>query len=536
MKLEPPVLELSMDQLEAIVQHAKQLGLPQEEHAALLALMESYAYLVTEIGDRETTIERLRELLFGAKTESRKNVQRRLGKHPEQSSKPNEQGKRKGHGRKGAKAYTGARKVKTTHPSLKEGGPCPQPGCTGKLYAWMPERLVRFRGSAPFQATVYEQERLRCNLCQEIFTTPAPEGVGEKKFDETVPSGLAVLHYDSGLPLNRLEKLQQMLGMPLPASVQWELLRDAAKPAAPVYRELIRQAAQSSVLYNDDTPMKILAYLVDQRKRKERGEKPPERTGMFTSGIVAESPEGRRICLYFTGIKHAGENLKRVLEERAKDLDPPIQMCDGLDRNLPAEIKTILSNCLTHGRRRFVDVLTKFPEQVEHVVDELAIVYRNDRRAKTEGMTPAERLRLHQEESGPVMERLKAWMEALLKDKVVEPNSSLGKAIGYMVRRWEPLTLFLRVPGAPLDNSVTERMLKRSIIHRKNSLFYKTQNGADVGDLFMSLIGTAKMAGADPFDYLNQLQRHADEVWAAPSDWMPWNYRATIERVAATAG
>ena len=57
-----------------------------------------------------------------------------------------------------------------------------------------------------------------------------------------------------------------------------------------------------------------------------------------------------------------------------------------------------------------------------------------------------------------------------------------------MLNHWEKLTRFLHVPGAPLDNSIRERALKKAILHRKNALFYKTQRGARVGDMYMSLI------------------------------------------------
>ena len=203
-------------------------------------------------------------------------------------------------------------------------------------------------------------------------------------------------------------------------------------------------------------------------------------------------------------------------------------MCDGLDRNMPGEMKTIVSNCLAHARRKHADVMESFPEQVEHVIEELSLVYKHDAQAKSQGMSAEQRLRLHQERSGPVMERLKTWMEGLLADNKVEPNSSLGNALAYALKRWEKLTLFLRRPGAPLDNNLTERMLKRAILHRKGSLFYKTANGARVGDLYMSLIATAKLAKADPFDYLNVLQRRAEEVAANPAEWMPWNYRQSL--------
>ena len=115
----------------------------------------------------------------------------------------------------------------------------------------------------------------------------------------------------------------------------------------------------------------------------------------------------------------------------------------------------------------------------------------------------------------------------------MEPISGLGTAIGYLRKHWEPLTRFLHVPGAPLDNNVCERALNKAILHRKNALFYKTLNGAHVGDVFMSIIHTAELNGVEPFDYLVALLRHHREVERAPADWMPWNYRDALARLAA---
>ena len=133
------------------------------------------------------------------------------------------------------------------------------------------------------------------------------------------------------------------------------------------------------------------------------------------------------------------------------------------------------------------------------------------------------------------MKNLKEWMEAQLAEHKVEPNSGLGKAIQYMLRHWMPLTLFLREAGAPVDNNLVERALKKAILHRKNSLFYKTEKGAEVGDLFMSLIHTCELNGVHSFDYLTELLRHAEELKRRPSEWMPWNYRDTLEQMATAA-
>jgi transposase len=224
-----------------------------------------------------------------------------------------------------------------------------------------------------------------------------------------------------------------------------------------------------------------------------------------------------------------------VLAERAKGLAPPIQMCDALSRNLPKlpeKLEILLGNCNAHARRRFVQVTPNFPQECQFVLESLRDVYRYDAEAEERGLTPEERLRFHQEHSQPVMDALQAWFLAQFAEKKVEPNSGLGEAIRYCLKRWDRLTLFLREPSAPLDSNLVERALKKCILHRKNSLFYKTENGAEVGDLFMSLIHTCELNDANPFDYLTELQKHAAELAKNPAVWMPWNYRAD----AAAAG
>ena len=431
-----------------------------------------------------------------------------------------------GHGRNGAGDYRNPRRVTVSHESLKHGDKCP--GCLkGKVYEQQePRRLVRIVGQAPLTATVYDLQRLRCNLCGEVYSAGAPEGVGEDKYDESAAAMIAQLKYGTGMPFYRLEDLEKNLGIPLPASTQWEIVEEAAELVKPARDELIREAAQGEVLHNDDTSMKVLAL------RRAIAEEAGERTGIFTSGVVSTA-EGRKIALFFTGRQHAGENLADVLKRRAAELPMPIQMSDALSRNAPKPIKLLVAHCLAHGRRQFVQITPNFPEPCRHVLEALGEVYHQDRLARERGLSRVERLHLHQQYSQPVMKDLHQWLDAQLKENKVEPNSGLGKAIGYMLRHWQALTLFLREPGAPLDNNLVERALKKAILHRKNSLFYKTLNGADVGDLYMSLIHTCELNDVNPFDYLTELQRHTEDLAAKPAEWMPWNFRETLQRIVS---
>jgi hypothetical protein len=386
-----------------------------------------------------------------------------------------------------------------------------------------PKVLVRIVGQAPLTATIYSLERLRCGACGQVFTAEEPEDVGPEKYDETAAAMIAQLKYGSGIPFYRLERLEDQLGIPLPASTQWEIVEEAAEVIKPARDELIRQAAQGEVLHNDDTGMRVL------KLEREPGEK---RTGVFTSGIVSTAA-GRKIALYFTGRQHAGENIADVLKQRAAEAGPAIQMSDALSWNapkLPDGVELLVAHCLAHGRRQVVEVAQNFPVECRHILQQLGEVYRNDTQARDANLAAEERLRFHQEHSRPVMDKLHGWLEAQFAERKVEPNSGLGKAITYLLRHWKALTLFLRQAGAPLDNNLCERALKRAVLHRKNALFYRTLNGAQVGDLFMSLIHTCELCGADSFHYLTELQRHAGELAASPAEWMPWNYREMLAR------
>lgn len=534
-QLPPPELM----ELVAIVERTQCGALSAEEHAKLKTAITTLTFLMEELRKKQASLARLRGMLFGAPTEKTRAV---LEAPPQSTPSPNRAGendaepraKAPGHGRHGAAAYTGADTVSVPHPALQGGQACP--GCEkGRVYAMTePSVLVRITGVAPLGATLYECDRLRCNLCGEIYTAAAPEGVGTQKYDATATSMIGLLKYGTGLPFNRIETLQAGMRIPLPAATQWDLVKAAAEQLAPVHEALIAQAAQGAVLYNDDTTMKVLQLTREQRAAALAEDADEARSGIFTSAILATG-EGHKIALFCTGVRHAGENLAAVLKRRLAQLPAPIQMCDGLAHNAPSDFETLLANCISHARRKYVEVADSFPEEVRFVLETLREVYKTDAAAHRQDLSAQARLELHQAESGPRMAALEQWMKTQFDQRLVEPNSSLGQAILYMQNRWSELTLFLREPGAPLDNNVCERALKKAILHRKNALFYRTLNGARVGDIFMSLIHTAELNQAGPFDYLVALLRHAEQVREKPAHWLPWNYLTALERNTAGA-
>ncbi|RLC11085.1 MAG: IS66 family transposase [Deltaproteobacteria bacterium] len=517
----PERIDLDLKQVDALLMRVESGTLQDGDYKIIKAMVETIHLLSQSVDKKAASIRRLLRMLFGDRTEKLENV---LKNKPSKNkdvlkNSPHKNDKPKGHGRKKAADYTGAEKIDVPHADLKPGDICP--GCLkGKVYEMkVPEVVVRVTGKAPLDATVYRMQKLCCNLCGEIFKATAPDGVGDEKYDAESGAMIALLKYGSGMPFNRIEQLQGSLGVPLAASTQWEIVDQIADRIYPVYPELNYQAAQGDVVYNDDTTMKILELM------KENDEKDSsERKGIFTTGILSTT-NNRKIALFYTGRQHAGENMADLLKHRQAHLPLPVQMCDALSRNTSEAFKTILANCLAHGRRKFVEVAVNFPEQCQYVLDTLAEVYKNDTIAKDRKLTPGQRLSFHQRSSSRLMKDLKNWLDEQLDQKKVEPNSSLGQAITYMLKHWKPLTAFLRIRNAPLDNNICERALKKAILHRKNALFYKTEHGAKVGDLFMSLIHTCNLAKVNPFDYLTALQKHSSELAKHPGRWMPWNYQ-----------
>lgn len=537
MKAEAQFIELRLTEAEraAFLERVRSVVGP-EDYCLIEGMAHALPRLI-ELIEQTPSMPKLRHLVFGPRTEKTRQVvppaqamasttsdstTAATSIQPDSTTTAAPKSKAKGHGRTKARDYTGAHCVSVPHPHLHDGAACPLCLDQGTLHKQKTAAVIlRIEGAAPISATGYELERLRCDACGAVFTAPSPPEAGTEKFAPSVGPTVALLRYGSGMPHYRLAKLQKIVGVPMPASTQWEVMQPLAQQAQPILEELITQAAQSPLVHHDDTPMRIL----DLRRPGSPtvAQMDPQRTGTFTTNVLAYIEE-RPVALYFTGWKHAGENLADVLSRRAASLPPPIQMCDALSRNFSPQIESMLALCLSHGRREFVAVAEDFPPECRHVLEALGEVYRVDAEAKDQAMTPEQRLVHHQTHSQPVMERLQAWMREQLDAKLVEPNSGLGQAIGYMLRHWEPLTLFLRQAGAPLDNNICERALKMAILHRKNSLSYKTLNGARTGDLFMSLIHTCQLNGVNPFDYLLAIAKHAEAVKLIPKAWLPWNY------------
>lgn len=164
--------------------------------------------------------------------------------------------------------------------------------------------------------------------------------------------------------------------MPLPASTQWQLISELAGAAIPVFQAVENIAANSGLIHNDDTYVKIIDVIHHDRTTPDTA-----RTGMFTTGILARTDD-RDIALFYNGTRHAGENLERLLKKRSPDQPNAIQMCDALSRNTPSSFETILCNCLSHGFRKFNDLKDFYPKPCIYVMGLISDVYDFDDQTK----------------------------------------------------------------------------------------------------------------------------------------------------------
>lgn len=568
----PEDLNLSPEQGDALIERLERDACTPEDRQILAHVLRLYFWLIFALQESKLSLKRLRIILFGKPKNSkrRKRVpdadgdlgtcsagQAGEGSNGDASeasgaatAEPSEAGEsndecgeestRRGHGRLGADTYMGAESVECRHEALAPGDRCPLCGY-GTLYQLPPSRPIRIDGHAALSAIRYELERLRCSACGEVFAAKAPAQAGTSKYNASARAAIVMNRYFLGVPFYRLEAYQALVGVPVPDATQWDQVEHVADCAYMVFEYLVYLAAQGQLIYQDDTPVRILSLIQENAQLQQRQEstrhdtESSERTGMQSTALVVKA-DGHTICLYFSGRNHAGENLRALLEQRREGLDKPLVMSDALSRNEVAsgvgsvsdEAGLIRCHCLAHARRKFSDIEETFPDACQEVIGVLKQVFDHEEAAQKAHLSDAERLAHHQTYSEPILKTLETWMQKQFQEREVEPNSSLGKAFTYMLSHWTTLTQFLRVPAAPLDNNTAERALKLIIRQRKNSLFYHNDFSAYVGSLLTSLIATCIQAGVNAMAYFVALQENHSAVFANPAEWLPWTFQATL--------
>jgi len=411
---QPEDVQLSREEGEALIERIERNALSAEDRRILVKVLTFYFWLVFALREAKLSLKRLKALVFGEKPKKPKppssggtasggsETQTRAsqgGQSPASASPAAEKPPRPGHGRQGADVYRAAQTVGCRHEELAVGERCPACG-RGQLYRLPPGVEMRLDGNALLSAVRYELEKLRCSACGQIFTASVPAATGTEKYSARARAVLALARYYLGVPWYRLEGFQALVGVPVPDATQWDQTEIVGDSAYPIFKYLERMAAQGEVIFQDDTPQRVLALIEENQQaaaqaRANGASEAAARTGMQTTALIVQVGE-RRICLYYTGRRHAGENLEALLTQREPQRDKPLVMSDALSSNNAEEAGLIRCHCLAHGRRKFSELAEDFPAESAVVVEALKAVYDHDEEARDKQLSAQERLAYHQ--------------------------------------------------------------------------------------------------------------------------------------------
>ena len=313
---------------------------------------------------------------------------------------------------------------------LAKGDVCPACG-KGKLYKYEPAVTVRISGNSPLTSTKHIREKLRCNGCLQYFSAPLPkevieDGGEDNLYTYSARAIMAIYRYFGGMPLHRQESINHLLGVPVNASTILDQVEKVSDAGNVIFNHLKKLASDSLSYQLDDTTNRIIDAGKEMIPDRKTG-KPKERSGVYTSGLIAES-DCKKIVLFNTNIGHAGEFIDEILKNRNANAPPPVIMSDALSWNRPSVIKKYhLTLCNAHARREFYDLYDHFPDKVEWLLKKYRLIWENE--DKCVKNSPEQRLTYHHEYSLPVMTEIKTWCETMLETIEVEANSALGKAI-----------------------------------------------------------------------------------------------------------
>lgn len=533
----PKIIKITPEQLLQFTEAIRASNLDPVIGEMLIDNISGNRWLVNALEKGQLSIQKLRKL-FNITTESFENRRKQRNVSPGTSPATSEEvlptisndtsttmpeatQKTKGHGRLRADAYQGATVIDIDLPDLKPGDSCPEDYCDGRLYEMSdPGVMIQVTGNPIAQATRYNLQKLRCSVCEMIFTASLPEGVEDVKYTVSLIAMLMIHKYFMSVPLYRQETLQNYLGVPLPASTQWELMAAQEDVLEALYHAFEQDAANGKGISIDDTSAKIMEQIVNNKKAEKKSDK----KGCYTTGIVSVHDD-HMSYVFVTDNQTAGKSAAPFLKLRDPKLPTPYLMCDAMTANIPENISKdlyILCYCLVHARRQFYELPDGYDDLAERVMGLIGKIYDNE--SQTKGMMGQERLVFHQQHTTPIMEELRIYLTA--QQKELEPNGVAGAAIEYILKRWTEFTHFLRYPNIPLDNNLTERALKLIIQVRKSAMFYKTLKSAKIASYIQTALYSAAQNDVNPYEYMTAILKHKEAVIKDPSCWLPWCYKA----------
>jgi transposase len=462
---------------------------------------------------------------------------------------PEEKKKPTGHGRHGVDAFVNAEHF---HHQLSPGiigtvcEDCGPVRGAGRMSHYREKVIIRIVGQPLLGAQVHHYQQARCRICGKIIRAAGPpevlEGIGSSyiTYDWSACAMLMVMHYFAGAPFKRLESLHNGWGVPMPDANQWSMVDACSDLLCPLHKAIEHHGIQNALtLRIDDTGSMVISLRrqiqAEIAALEGIGESTKDvRTGINATGVYFETHDDAVIMLFYTGRHHAGEIIDQLIKHRQSSKPKIAKVTDGASKNFvhDQEDRLIEATCNVHAFLKFRAIKDKYPAEYATAGEVYKQVFDNDDEAKARGLTPTERMHYHRKHSKPLMEKLKAMCKEKITSKLVEPSSLLWEPLTFIINQWERLTKFYQEPNIPLDTNLVEQGLIIPVRYLAGSFNYKNQNGADVGDLCMSLVATARANDVEPVAYLTDCLRNHQDLAKRPEYYLPWVYRERIRERA----
>jgi len=407
--------------------------------------------------------------------------------------------------------------------------------CNSKMHKTTSKKRTVIFATPIMSVETSEIEVCRCLNCDTKATAPYPEKLDDTfgKYHYSMVAVLASLRYLYGMPSKRFEELSENQGYKISDATSWDLFELAANKVKPFYNNMMHYAKENMKTVSIDDTSNLIIMLQRDIAAQIKNASPEDtiRTGIHTTCSVVDTDEGA-LTFFNSGLHHAGEILAKTIEKTTNE-EKIVVMADALSANFSKIEKDAvdIAKCNSHSFRRFKENSDLFIELIP-LIEKYATVFKNEKHCKNSDITGEARLQYHRNNSLPVMESIKKYIEGEFENKNVEPNSKLGKDVfKYFLNHYEELIAFCRIKNAPLENNTCERMIKCIVKHRKNSLFFRTQVGANVGDILGSILITAKQHGLNAPYYLEMLLTHSEKWRKDFKSFLPWNFTETINKI-----
>ena len=391
-----------------------------------------------------------------------------------------------------------------THHVTDEAAECPKCGGTADAPVGDGKRTTIFEYvPGYFVRQEHMQEKRACRCGQYIATAePPPRALDKSQYGPGFIAHLCVMKCADSIPLHRLAKQYQRLGIPMARSTLTDLFHRAGEKLEPLWKRLLAIIASSEIVQADETSLKM------QRPNK-RG---------FVWTFLAED-----LIAYRFSDSRSGDTPLQILGGTKGTL--VIDGYTGYNRVTDVDGRE-RAGCLAHVRRKIFDALPTAPESARRGLELILDVYRVEHEAKARGIirTP-EHLEMRRTRSRAAMERLHAWL--LDEQPKHLPKGPLGAAISYALNQWDRLLCFLDNVNIPVDNNASESALRVVALGRKNFLFVGDVEAGDHLATLYSLISTCEARDVDPVAYLQDVIMRVDTHPASridellPQNWTP---------------